>query len=298
MTSPDELVFVPLGGLGEIGMNAALYGFGPPRSRKWILVDCGLGFASEEGLPGVDLMFPDTRFIEGERQNLLAIFITHAHEDHIGALAELWPRLRVPVYATRFALGILEARRLGEPGAPKVELRETALGQRIAVGPFTVEYVPVAHSIPESNGLAIRSPLGLVVHTGDWKLDDTPFVGNTTSEAVFRRLGEEGILALVCDSTNVVREGRSPSESEVAKRLAEIIAASPARVAVTTFASNVARIRAVAVAAQACGREVIAVGRAMDRVIEVARECGYLDGLPEFRPPTPTATCPATRSSP
>ncbi|MFL5226886.1 MAG: ribonuclease J [Microvirga sp.] len=285
MTSPDELVFVPLGGLGEIGMNAALYGFGPARSRKWILVDVGLGFAGEEGLPGVDLMFPDTRFIEGERQNLLAIFITHAHEDHIGALAELWPRLRVPVYATRFALGILEARRLGEPGAPKVELREIAPGQRIAVGPFTVEYVPVAHSIPESNGLAIRSPLGLVVHTGDWKLDDTPFVGNTTSEAVFRRLGDEGILALVCDSTNVVREGRSPSESEVAKRLAEIIAASPARVAVTTFASNVARIRAVALAAQACGREVIAVGRAMDRVIEVARECGYLDGLPEFRPP-------------
>src|SRR5215218_399709 len=285
MTSPDELVFVPLGGLGEIGMNAALYGFGPPRSRKWILVDVGLGFASEEGLSGVDLMFPDTRFIESERQNLLAIFITHAHEDHIGALAELWPRLRVPVYATRFALGILEARRLGEPGAPKVELKEIAPGQRIAVGPFTVEYVPVAHSIPESNGLAIRSPLGLVVHTGDWKLDDTPVVGNTTSEAVFRRLGDEGILALVCDSTNVVREGRSPSESEVAKRLAEIIAASPARVAVTTFASNVARIRAVAVAAQACGREVIAVGRAMDRVIEVARECGYLDGLPEFRPP-------------
>src|SRR3954471_14930947 len=157
MTSPDELVFVPLGGLGEIGMNAALYGFGPARSRKWILVDVGLGFAGEEGLPGVDLMFPDTRFIEGERQNLLAIFITHAHEDHIGALAELWPRLRVPVYATRFALGILEGRRplgvsfyaprrargilaprrLGEPGAPKVELREIAPGQRIAVGPFT-----------------------------------------------------------------------------------------------------------------------------------------------------------------
>src|SRR3954468_1125304 len=285
MTSPDELVFVPLGGLGEIGMNAALYGCGPPRSRKWILVDVGLGFASEEGVPAGDLMFPDTRFIESERDNLLAIFITHAHEDHIGALAELWPRLRVPVYATRFALGILEARRLGEPGAPKVELREIAPGQRIAVGPFTVEYVPVAHSIPESNGLAIRSPLGLVVHTGDWKLDDTPFVGNTTSEAVFRRLGDEGILALVCDSTNVVREGRSPSESEVAKRLAEIIAASPARVAVTTFASNVARIRAVALAAQACGREVIAIGRAMERVIEVARECSYLDGLPEFRPP-------------
>jgi ribonuclease J len=281
----DELVFVPLGGLGEIGMNAALYGFGPPRSRKWIMVDCGIGFAGEEGLPGIDLMFPDLSFIEAERDNLLAILITHAHEDHIGALAELWPRLRAPVYATRFATGVLEARRLGEPGAPKVELKEVAPGRRIRIGPFEVEYVPVAHSIPESNALAIRTPLGLVLHTGDWKLDDTPFVGNTTSETVFRALGDEGILALVGDSTNVVREGRSPSESDVAKRLAEIIAASPNRVAVTTFASNVARIRAVAQAAQACGREVVAVGRAMDRIIEVARECGYLDGLPEFRPP-------------
>jgi ribonuclease J len=284
MVPPDELVFVPLGGLGEIGMNAALYGFGPPQRRKWILVDCGVGFAGEEGLPGVDLMFPDLRFIEEERDNLLAILITHAHEDHIGALAELWPRLRAPVYATRFATGVLEARRLGEPGAPKVELREVVPGRRIQLGPFEIEYVPVAHSIPESNALAIRTPLGFVLHTGDWKLDDTPFVGNTTSEQVFRALGDEGILALVCDSTNVVRGGRSPSESDVAKRLAEIIKASPNRVAVTTFASNVARIRAVALAAQACGRECVAVGRAIDRIIEVARECGYLDGLPDFRP--------------
>src|ERR687897_1864601 len=149
----NELVFVPLGGLGEIGMNAALYGFGPNERRKWILVDCGIGFAGEEGLPGIDLMFPDLTFVEGERDNLLAILITHAHEDHIGALAELWPRLRVPVYATRFAVGVLEARRLGEPGAPKVELREIAPGRRIQLGPFDVEYVPVAHSIPESNAL-------------------------------------------------------------------------------------------------------------------------------------------------
>src|SRR3712207_3807948 len=285
MPRPDELVFVPLGGLGEIGMNAALYGFGPREARQWILVDLGMGFAGEEGLPGVDLMFPDLSFVEDERDNLLAIFITHAHEDHIGALAELWPRLRVPVYATRFAIGLLETRRLGEPGAPKVELREVEPGRPIQAGPFAVEYVPVAHSIPESNGLAIRTPLGLVLHTGDWKLDDTPFVGHTTSEAVFRALGDEGVLALICDSTNVVREGRSPSESDVARRLAEIIAASPHRVAVTTFASNVARIRAVAEAAQACGRECVLVGRAMDRVVEVARECGYLDDLPEFRPP-------------
>jgi ribonuclease J len=285
LAGPDELVFVPLGGLGEIGMNAALYGFGPPRARKWILVDCGVGFAGEEGLPGIDLMFPDLRFIEGERDNLLAMLITHAHEDHIGAVAELWPRLGVPVYATRFAAGLLQTRRLSEPSAPKVDLREITPGQRLRLGPFEVEYVPVAHSIPESNALAIRTPLGLVLHTGDWKLDDTPFVGNTTAEPVFRALGDEGVLALVCDSTNVVREGRSPSESDVAQRLKELVASAPARVAVTTFASNVARIRAVAEAAQACGREIVAVGRAMDRVIDVAGECGYLEGLPEFRTP-------------
>jgi ribonuclease J len=284
-SSQDELVFVPLGGLGEIGMNAALYGFGPEDRRQWVLVDCGMGFASEEHMPGVDLMFPDLRFLEDERRNLLGILITHAHEDHIGALAELWPRLRVPVYATRFAIGLLETRRLSEPGAPKVDLREVAAGQRLTLGPFEVEYVPVAHSIPESNALAIRTPLGLVLHTGDWKLDDTPYLGDTTSETVFSRLGDEGVLALVCDSTNVVRDGRSPSESEVAKGLAELVTDAPHRVAVTTFASNVARLRAVAEAARACGREVVVVGRAMDRVVQVASECGYLDDLPEFRRP-------------
>jgi ribonuclease J len=284
MASPqDELVFVPLGGLGEIGMNAALYGFGPERRRKWILVDCGMGFASEEHLPGVDLMYPDLRFIEAEKQNLLGIVITHAHEDHIGALAELWPRLGVPVYATRFAIGLLETRRLSEPGAPKIPLNEITPGQRLTLGPFDIDYIPVAHSIPESFGLAIRTAHGLVVHTGDWKLDDTPFVGNTTAASVFTALGDEGVLALVCDSTNVVREGRSPSETDVAKRLAELIAEAPHRVAVTTFASNVARLRAVAEGARACGREVVVVGRAMDRVIDVADECGYLDDLPEFR---------------
>jgi ribonuclease J len=284
-SSQDDLVFVPLGGLGEIGMNAALYGFGPQGRRKWILVDLGMGFAGEEHLPGVDLMYPDLRYLEGERKNLLGIVITHAHEDHIGALAELWPSLGVPVYATRFALGLLETRRLSEPGAPKIPLHEVVPGQRLVLGPFDIEYVPVAHSIPESNALAIRTPHGLVLHTGDWKLDDTPYLGNTTSESVFRALGDEGVLALVCDSTNVVREGRSPSESDVARRLGELIAAAPNRVAVTTFASNVARLKAVAAAAQACGREVVLVGRAMDRVADVAGECGYLDDVPEFRPP-------------
>jgi ribonuclease J len=279
----DELVFLPLGGLGEIGMNAALYGFGSEEDRQWILVDCGMGFGGEENLPGIDVVYPDLRFIEEERHNLLGIFITHAHEDHIGALVEMWPRLNVPVYATKFAIGLLETRRLSEAGAPKVDLREIAPGQRLALGPFDIEYVPVAHSIPESNALAIRTPHGLVVHTGDWKLDNTPYLGSLTSEEAFRALGDEGVLALVCDSTNVVREGTSPSESDVSKNLAQLIKDAPHRVAVTTFASNVARIRSVAEAARECGREVVVVGRAMDRVVDVAKECGYLEGLPEFR---------------
>jgi len=279
----DELVFVPLGGVGEIGMNAALYGFGPAKRRKWIMVDCGMGFAGEEGFPGIDLMFPDLSFIEERKDDLLGIFITHAHEDHIGAIGELWPKLKAPVYATRFAKNLLEARRLSEPGAPKVVLKEVQAGRRIQLGPFDIEYVPVSHSIPESNAVAIRTPHGLLLHTGDWKLDPTPILGDVTSQAAFTALGDEGILAMISDSTNVVREGRSPSEAEVAATLRELISEAPHRVAVTTFASNVARMRAVAEAAQACGREVVAVGRAMDRVIGVARECGFLDGLPDFR---------------
>jgi ribonuclease J len=279
----DELVFLPLGGLGEIGMNAALYGFGPEDDRQWILVDCGMGFGGEENLPGIDVVYPDLRFIEEERHNLLGIFITHAHEDHIGALVEMWPRLNVPVYATKFAIGLLETRRLSEADAPKVDLREIVPGQRLEIGSFDIEYVPVAHSIPESNALAIRTPHGLVVHTGDWKLDNTPYLGSLTSEETFRALGDEGVLALICDSTNVVREGTSPSESDVSKNLAQLIKDAPHRVAVTTFASNVARIRSVAEAARECGREVVVVGRAMDRVVDVAKECGFLDGLPEFR---------------
>jgi ribonuclease J len=282
-SSTDELIFLPLGGLGEIGMNAALYGFGPETNRQWILVDCGMGFGGEEHLPGIDVVYPDLRFIEEERHNLLGIFITHAHEDHIGALVEMWPRLRAPVYATKFAIGLLETRRLSEAGAPKVDLNEIAPGQRTKLGPFEVEYVPVAHSIPESNALAIRTPHGLVVHTGDWKLDNTPYLGSLTSEDSFRALGDEGVLALVCDSTNVVRDGVSPSEADVSRNLAALIKDAPHRVAITTFASNVARIRSVAEAARECGREVVVVGRAMDRVVDVANECGFLEGLPEFR---------------
>ncbi len=280
--SQDQLVFVPLGGLGEIGMNAALYGFGPEKKRKWILVDCGLSFAGPEA-PGVDIVLPDLSFVIENRANLLGIVITHAHEDHIGALAALWPSLRAPVYCTRFAAGLLATRRLSEPGAPKVPMHIVAQGGRITLGPFDIEFVPVAHSIPESNALAIRTPAGLVVHTGDWKIDPTPQVGLPTDEKRLRELGDEGVLALICDSTNVMRDGTSPSEADVAAKLSELVHSATGRVAVTTFASNVARLRAVALAAMANQREVVVVGRAMDRVINVARECGYLDGVPAFR---------------
>ena len=170
MADDNEFVFVPLGGLGEIGMNCALYGYGPASARQWLMVDLGIGFADED-LPGVDLIMPDLSFIEKAKKNLVGVVITHAHEDHMGALVELWPDLRAPVYMTRFAAGLVEARRLGEPGAPEIPLKVVQLGEKVAIGPFVVEFIPVAHSIPESSALAIRTPAGLVVHTADWKID-------------------------------------------------------------------------------------------------------------------------------
>ena len=284
MSSPNsELVFAPIGGVGEIGMNLYVYGLGDERERTWLIVDVGVSFASEEHLPGVDLILPDIKFLIEERRNIAGIVLTHAHEDHFGALLDLWPKLKVPVYATPFTAALFEAKRLGEREAPEAPVKEVALGSRFQVGPFDIELCSVAHSIPESNALIIRTPHGNVLHTGDWKLDPTPIIGVPTDEAKLRALGDEGCLALIGDSTNAVREGRSPSEVDVAKTLAELIANAPSRVAVTTFASNVARVRAVAEAAHAAGREVVLVGRAMERVAQVARETGYLDGIREFR---------------
>ena len=278
----QELVFAPLGGVGEIGMNLSIYGLGGERRRTWLAVDCGVGFANEEHVPGVDLVLPDIRYLVEERKNLAGIVITHGHEDHIGALIDLWPRLKVPLYATPFTAALLQAKCEGEPGAPKIPVTIIPLGGRFNVGPFDVEYVSVAHSIPESNALIIRTPAGTVLHTGDWKIDPTPVIGPPTDEAKLRAIGDEGVLALIGDSTNAVREGRSPSESDVAKSLAELIKTAPARVAVTTFASNVSRLRCVADAARACGREVVIVGRAMERITQVARETGYFDGVQDF----------------
>jgi ribonuclease J len=282
MASGEELVFVPLGGLGEIGMNCALYGFGAAQ-KKWLMVDLGVSFGGAD-TPGIDLIMPDLRFIETEKRNLLGLIITHAHEDHFGALADLWPRLGCPVYMTRFAADLFEAKRLQEPGAPKVPVRIVKAGQVLDLGPFKVEIINVAHSIPESCALAISSEAGTVLHTGDWKIDDTPPIGEPTDGKRLKELGDAGVLAMICDSTNVVRDGISASEADVGREMAAIIAESKGkRVAFTTFASNVARIRSIAEAAQANGREVVMVGRAMDRVATVARELGMLDGLKDFR---------------
>ncbi|MGA9005324.1 MAG: ribonuclease J [Xanthobacteraceae bacterium] len=280
---PSDLVFAPLGGFGEIGMNLSIYGFGDNRRRQWIIIDCGVSFAAEEHLPGVDLILPDISYLLEERKNILGLVLTHAHEDHMGAIMDLWPRLKVPFYATPFSAALFEARRASEPGAPEIPVNVVPAGGHLSLGPFEIDFINVAHSIPESNALAIRTPAGTVVHTGDWKIDPTPIVGGPTDAARLTALGDAGVLALIGDSTNAVREGRSPSEADVAKTLAELIRTSPRRVAVTTFASHVGRLRAVADAARAAEREVVVVGRAMERVVQVARETGYLQGVQDFR---------------
>jgi len=281
MEKEDELVFLPLGGVGEIGMNLALYGYGPKTNRQWIMVDCGVTFPGPD-LPGVDLVLPDIRFLAEERRNLKGIVITHAHEDHYGALNELWPGLNVPVYASPFTAGMLEAKRDYERSRTEIPVTIFKQGDRINLGPFEIEAVGVNHSIPEPMSLAIKTPLGTVIHTGDWKIDLEPSLGPLTDEARFRKLGDEGVLALICDSTNAVRDGISPSEREVSESLTKIIEASEGRVGITTFSSNVGRIRSIARAAEAAGREVLLLGSSMKRVTDVARDIGLMEGIKPF----------------
>ena len=279
----QELVFAPLGGVGEIGMNLSIYGLGSERRRQWLAVDLGVSFASEEHLPGIDLILPDIRYLEEERKNLCGLVLTHAHEDHFGAIIDLWPKLKVPLFATPFSAALLEAKCASEPGAPKIPVTIIPVGGRFTVGPFDVELVTMSHSIPEANALIIRTPGGAVLHTGDWKIDPTPILNDPTDEKKLRALGDEGCLALIGDSTNTVRDGRSPSEADVARTIGEIIRNAKRRVAVTTFASNVGRLRAVCLAAQEADREVVVVGRAMARVAQIARETGYFDGVAAIR---------------
>ncbi|WP_299812651.1 ribonuclease J [uncultured Roseibium sp.] len=277
----NDIVFLPLGGVGEIGMNLGLYGYGPEDNRTWLIVDCGVSFAGPE-LPGIDVVVPDIKFLEDEIDNVVGMVITHAHEDHYGAILHLWPFLKVPVYATAFTAGLLAAKTESEPGAEEVPVTVVKQGDRVNIGPFDVEFVAMAHSIPEPCALAIRTPAGMVLHTGDWKIDTTPGVGLPIDLDRLAELGREGVMALVCDSTNAIRDGVSPSEADVAEELKKVMAKATKRIAITTFASNVARIRAIAEAAAANERDVVVVGRSMHRVIEVAGELGYLEGLPAF----------------
>lgn len=280
-SNTTEFVFLPLGGVGEIGMNLAMYGFGPADNREWLVVDMGVSFAGPEQ-PGADLILPDIRYLEAEKHNLRGIVITHAHEDHFGALLDLWPRLKVPVYATPFTAGLLEAKRQSEDSAPEIPITIYKAGETFEVGPFKIEAVAVTHSIPEPVSLAITTPLGTVVHTGDWKMDPEPSLGPVIDEARFRAIGEAGVLALICDSTNALREGESPSERQVDESLRELIQNARGRVAITTFSSNVGRIRSITEAARDAGRQVLVVGRSMKRAISVATELGYMEGLPEY----------------
>jgi ribonuclease J len=271
----EELVFLPLGGAGEIGMNLNLYGY----AGKWLMVDLGITFG-DDSTPGVDVVMPDPAFIVERREALVGLVLTHAHEDHLGAVPDLWPQLRCPVYATPFAASVLR-RKLSEAGiAGTVPVTEVALGSRFSLGPFDLELVTMTHSILEPNALAIRTPAGTVLHTGDWKIDPAPLIGEVTDEAALRRIGDEGVLAMVCDSTNVFVEGESGSESDVRQALERLIAGRTGRVAVTCFASNLARVDSIAKAAVAVGRRPALVGRALYRMVDAARENGYLLDFP------------------
>ncbi len=273
----EGLVFVPLGGAGEIGMNLYLYGC----RGKWLMVELGISFADDTA-PGIDIIMPDPQFIAEVRDSLLGLVLTHAHEDHLGAVPYLWPSLGCPVFATPFAAGLLR-RKLVEAGlAGEAEVTEIPLGGRITLDPFAIDLITLTHSIPESNALAIGTPFGTVLHTGDWKLDPRPLIGRLTDDEALQGLGAEGTLAMVCDSTNVFVDGEAGSEAEVRESLMELVGRYDKRVAVTFFASNVARLATIAAVAAAHGRHAALTGRSLWRMSETARACGYLEDVAPF----------------
>ncbi len=277
----ESLVLLPLGGIGEIGMNCYCYGVGPSLTRDWLMVDLGVKFGDEQD-PGIDVIMPDVGFITKNRKRFHGLVITHAHEDHIGAIAHLWPQLECEVHCTPFAAELLKLKFIEHGIDQDVPLVVHKPGSKFTLGPFKLELVPVTHSIPESCALYIETAQGNALHSGDWKIDRHPQLGHHIAEKRFRELGDKGIDALVCDSTNVLREGLSPSEKDVAASLADIIAHAKGRVAVTTFASHVERISCAVRAARAAGREVVIAGRAMRNTIEAARKVGLLKDAGAF----------------
>ncbi|QHI95691.1 RNase J family beta-CASP ribonuclease [Aristophania vespae] len=277
----DSLAFLPLGGTGEIGMNFNLYRMRLEGEEHWLAVDCGIGFSGND-TPEADILIADPTYIEEHAHKLCGLVITHAHEDHLGAVAYLWTRLKCPIYATPFAAAVLR-RKLGEARlSNRVTIHVIRPASFFSVGPFDLQFIPVTHSVVEAQALALHTPFGLILHTGDWKLDPNPLIGPVTDLEALKELGKKGVLALIGDSTNALKEGPSRSESEVRDSLFKLIAGLKGRVAVTCFASNVARIETIALAAKAAGRQVMIVGRSLKNLEIAARECGYLTDVPYF----------------
>ena len=276
-----ELVFLPLGGTGEIGMNCNLYGFGARGKRQWIMVDLGVTFGKHSD-PGIDVITPDISFIEKQKKNLCGLLLTHGHEDHIGAVAHLWPRLKCPVYATPFTAALVRGK-LAEAGLlDEVPLHIIEPDAHLEIGPFAIDYICLTHSIAEPSALAIEVEGARILHTGDWKIDPDPVIGKLTEVDRLKALGDAGIDAIICDSTNVLSPGRSGSEADVGRMLEDVVCESTGRVVITTFASNVARLTSIAAAAVKSGRHLCLAGRGMHKIYQAARETGYLTQFPEI----------------
>jgi len=276
----DELLFCPLGGSGEIGMNMNLFGYGQPSDHKWIMVDIGVTFA-DDTIPGVDLIYPDPGFIVERKDNLLGIVLTHAHEDHIGAIAHLWPKLQCKIFATPFTAVLIREKFREKQIDITNDLQIVELNGKVSLDPFEIEYITLTHSILEPNGLRIKTPAGVILHTGDWKVDPNPLIGDNINEKRLKEIGEEGVLTMICDSTNVFSAGRAGSELDVRKNMLKIMERLKKRIIITSFASNVARMESAFYCAEKTGRQIALVGRSMHRIYKAARQCGYLQNVIE-----------------
>ncbi len=278
MKNNNELIFCPLGGSGEIGMNMNLYGYGEKNNHQWIIIDIGVGFV-DDSVPGVDLMVPDPDFILQRKDDLLGILLTHAHEDHIGAIALLWPSLECPIYATPFTATLIKEKFREKKINIGSHLKIIELNGNVKIGPFDINYVTLTHSILEPNALQIKTPHGTLLHTGDWKCDTDPLIGKQMDEIKLKEIGKQGVLAMICDSTNIFTEGRSGSEKDVRESMLTVFENIKKKIVVTTFASNVARMETVFKCAEKVGRHLSLVGRSMHRIYNTARECGYLQNI-------------------
>jgi len=278
MSQKDQLIFCPLGGSGEIGMNMNLFSYGKPDNQKWLIVDIGVTFA-DDTLPGIDLIYPDPGFIIDKKDDLLGIILTHAHEDHIGAITHIWPQLKCNIYATPFTSVLIKEKFKEKKIEIGNNLKIVDLNGTVKLGPFKIEFITLTHSILEPNGLSIETPVGTILHTGDWKCDPNPLIGNTINEKRIKQIGAQGVLAMICDSTNVFNPGRAGSELDVRQSLLKIMQNKNKRIIVTSFASNVARMETIFYCAKKIERQISLVGRSMHRIYKAARQCGYLKNV-------------------